>query len=337
MSHHVAYAAWDGPPADEPLPWVRPGFGWTELVASWEAETPPGSWIEVAARAEAADGSRSEWQQLGRWTSDPDAPDRRSSVPGQRDRLVTVDVDVVRSTGERPLVGWQLRVSRHAVDGAPEPVVHRAGAVASTDVETLRSPEQPGCLEIRPGAARGTTLELPAYAQHRYPGGEGWCSPTSVAMVVDHWGHGGRPVGEVAAAVFDQAYDGAGNWSFNTAYAASTGLRAFVTRLRSLDEAEQFIAAGIPLVASVSFRRDQLTGAGYDTAGHLLVLVGFTAAGDVVCHDPAAHGQPDEAQVRVTYDRAELEACWLTASGGMVYVIHPAAVPLPPAPEEANW
>ncbi len=60
MSHHVAYADWDGPPADEPLPWVRPGFGWTELVASWEAETPPGSWIEVAARAEAADGSRSE-------------------------------------------------------------------------------------------------------------------------------------------------------------------------------------------------------------------------------------------------------------------------------------
>ena len=56
--------------------------------------------------------------------------------------------------------------------------------------------------------------------------------------------------------VFDYTYDGAGNWPFNTAYAATRAdLRGFVTRLRSLTEAEAFIAAGIPLVVSVSSRR----------------------------------------------------------------------------------
>jgi hypothetical protein len=53
--------------------------------------------------------------------------------------------------------------------------------------------------------------------------------------------------------VFDYTYDGAGNWPFNTAYAAEYGLEAYVTRLRSFTEAEEFIRAGIPLIISVSF------------------------------------------------------------------------------------
>ena len=79
--------------------------------------------------------------------------------------------------------------------------------------------------------------------------------------------------------VFDRAYGGAGNWAFNTAYAGARGLRAYVTRLRDLTEAEAFVAAGMPLVVSVSFREDELDGAGYDTNGHLLTIVGFTADG----------------------------------------------------------
>ena len=42
---------------------------------------------------------------------------------------------------------------------------------------------------------------------------------------------------------------------------------AFVTRLRSLVEAEAFIAAGIPLIVSAAFRADEVPGLGYDTAG----------------------------------------------------------------------
>ncbi len=77
--------------------------------------------------------------------------------------------------------------------------------------------------------------------------------------------------------VFDYTYDGAGNWPFNTAYAAEYGLEGFVTRLRSFTEAEEFIRAGIPLIISVSFEKDELDGAGYGTNGHLMVVAGFTA------------------------------------------------------------
>ena len=32
-------------------PWFATGFGFTELVASWNASTPAGTWIEVHMRA----------------------------------------------------------------------------------------------------------------------------------------------------------------------------------------------------------------------------------------------------------------------------------------------
>jgi hypothetical protein len=145
---------------------------------------------------------------------------------------------------------------------------------------------------------------------------------------VDPW------VDYAARMTFDHDYDGTGNWPFNTAYAAPRAGKAFVTRLRSLREAERFIAAGIPLVASVSFGAGELDGAPISsTAGHLLVIVGFTATGDVVVNDPAS---TTRAGVRRTYDRAQLEDAWLTRSGGLVYVIRDSAHPLP-AGSPGNW
>jgi hypothetical protein len=67
------------------------------------------------------------------------------------------------------------------------------------------------------------------------------------------------------------------------------------------------------------------------------VIVGFTKRGDVVVNDPASHLVASNAQVRTVYDREQFENVWSMRSGGIVYVIHPADVPLPPAPAEANW
>ena len=68
--------------------------------------------------------------------------------------------------------------------------------------------------------------------------------------------------------------------------------------------------------------------------GHLVVIVGFTESGDVVVNDPAAH---TAAGVRHVYDRTQFENAWLPTSGGLVYVIHDDAHPLPPAPAQRNW
>ena len=205
-----------------------------------------------------------------------------------------------------------------------------------------------------PGPGRGVTLDVPQFSQMVHSGefaqygggGEAWCSPTSTAMVLGYYGRlpsassyawvGPRAdpwVDEVARRTYDADYEGTGNWPFNTAYAASRGLDAFVTRLRSLTEAESLVAAGIPVIASVSFSNGALYGAPISsTAGHLLVIVGFTATGDVIVNDPAASSN---AGVRRTYNRAQLESAWLGGSGGTAYVVHDAAHPLPAS--AGNW
>jgi len=172
-------------------------------------------------------------------------------------------------------------------------------------------------------------------------GGQAWCSPTSTSMVLGYYdalptassyswvpgGHVDPWVDAAARSTYDASYRGTGNWSFNAAYAAPLAGHAFVTRLRSLREAERYIAAGIPLVASVSFGRGELANAPISsTNGHLLVVVGFTKTGDVIVNDPAA---TQRSAVRRTYDRGQFENVWIPRSGGLVYVIRDAAHPLP--------
>jgi hypothetical protein len=277
-------------------------------------------------------------------------------VPGQGDETTAVSTDVVAARGETTWTSYQLRVSLMRRCGSTErPTVSLVGAVASGPAATAGAVAAPG------GKARGVELPVPAYSQqlhrddylHWDRGGRSWCSPTSTSMLLafhdrlptpedyawveEHFPN--RFVVQAARHVFDYAYGGAGNWAFNTAYAGRHGVHAFVTRLRSLAEAETLIAAGIPLAATVSFTKETLTGAGYATEGHLLTIVGFTADGDVICNDPASHTIASNDEVRVVFDRAEFERVWLGASGGVVYVVHPHDVALPPPadPDEPNW
>jgi hypothetical protein len=330
-------------------PWAASSFAFTQLVASWSARTPGDSFIEVEVRGRNAQGVTSSWDLLGRWTSGHRQV-QRTSVSPQSDDLASVDVDTWKVRGTAGLVASQVRVSLFRKAGTTGP------SVSSVSVMTSRLPSGPAPVS-RPGPHVGTVLDVPAYSQMThagdYPqwggGGEAWCSPTSTSMVLGYYGALPRPsryafvpaghldpwVDYAARQTYDAAYEGTGNWPFNAAYAAPLAGDAFVTRLRSLREAEDFIAAGIPLVASISWGRGELTGAHVAASnGHLVVIVGFTASGDVVTNDPAA---ATAAGVRTTYDRAQFENAWLPTSGGLVYVVHDAAHPLPPTPTQANW
>ena len=142
-------------------------------------------------------------------------------------------------------------------------------------------------------------------------------SPTPAGIPA---GHADAVVDHTAKMVYDHGYRGTGNWAFNTAYAATlVAGDSYVTRLRDLREAEDHIAAGVPLVVSIAFGRNQLAGAPISASnGHLLVVVGFEADGDVVVNDPAG---ATNAEVRRVYDRAQFERLWVAASGGTAYVI----------------
>lgn len=319
-------------------PWVE-HHQFTELIASWSALTPGDSWIEVSVRGRRPAGATS-WDVLARWTSG-DAHLERRTVSGQSDDGTSVNVDTWRAPAG--LTTYQLRVTllrRTGTSAAPS--VDVVGAMASKVPDRTTGTSAPG-------GGRGHALRVPAYSQmiHRghYAqwggGGEAWCSPTSTSMVLGYyrklpparsyaWVPSGHPnpfVDHAARQVFDHAYDGAGNWPFNTAYAAPLAGKAFVTRLRSMREAEKLILAGIPVVISIAFGRGELSGAPISSSnGHLLVVVGFGRSGNVMVNDPAA---PGNGSVRRTYSRAQLERAWLDASGGLAYVIHDAAHPLP--------
>jgi hypothetical protein len=165
-----------------------------------------------------------------------------------------------------------------------------------------------------------------------YPdGGNVWCSPTSTSMVLGYWGIEPGPceprVRDTVAGVYDWIYDGHGNWPFNTAYAASRGLEAYVERFTSLDALEPWIKAGVPVVMSIAWNKNDLDGAPVaSSSGHLIVLVGFDDAGNPVVNDPAAATNED---VRITYNRQQLETVWLSNSGGTVYLIYPVGLNTP--------
>ncbi|MFI5625452.1 C39 family peptidase [Nocardioides sp. NPDC051685] len=353
MSTDIRFTGWSGtqivPEAGVwTSPEVSPGFSFDELVASWNVVTPPGTWVEVAAQVVAESGERSGWLVLARWSSDPAFTS--TSVSGQDDPVAVAADDTILGRDGCRFTAFLLRLSLHGPDGSL-PRASLLGAMVSADARD--SAPAPGTV------ASGTVVEgVPAYSQQlhrdRYPhwdgGGQSWCSAASTAMIADFWGVGPTyaetawvdyetldpQVPFTVREVYDESFRGAGNWAFNTAYAGARGLVAYVTRLRSFAEAARFVEAGIPLVLAVSHQEGELTGAGYVTNGHLLVLTGFGEDGRPVVHDPASHKIASDEAVRTTYDLGELDRAW-ARSGRIVYVVrHPDVVP-PKPPGQPNW
>ncbi len=283
-----------------PVAYVRPAEPEVTLrcaparsaVVSWNGGGAEGA---LSLRLRFEGGYRSAWLPYVKW-----GPHGRRSL-SPRDEEVSIETDVVVAT--RPFAAIDVR------------------ATGRVDALALATP---AAAPARP-AAPAPPLELDVPECSQYAGGErGWCSPASLVMLLRFHGHG-VALETAARAVHDDAYRGTGNWTFNTAYAASFGLRSFVAYLRDLDHARAFAACGIPLALSYAWGPGELDGAPLaHSAGHLAVLRGFDAAGDPVLNDPA---QP---AIRVTYRRAQLECAWL-AHGGVAYVVAPPDGPDPVA------
>ncbi|MGY0022530.1 peptidase C39 family protein [Streptomyces sp. cg35] len=326
----------------------------TEVIASWNAHTPAGTWIQIELKGTYTDGTATPWYVMGRWTAgdDKDVDIRRTSVDDQSDGRSSIWTDTFSiddaASGLR-LASYSLRLTLLRAPGSKAaPTVWRLGAMGSDVPDRFTVPAS------TPGLAK--ELAVPRYSQSihsgQYPeydnGGEAWCSPTSSQMIIEYWGR--KPTAEqlawvdpayadpqvchAARGTYDYQYEGCGNWPFNAAYAATyEDLQGVVTRLSSLTDLETLIAAGIPAITSQSFLKEELTGAGYGTSGHLMTVIGFTAEGDVIANDPAS---PSDPAVRRVYKRSEWETIWLrtkrknasgsvvSGTGGVCYLYFPA-------------
>lgn len=320
-------------------PWQSTGFAAKSLIPSWTIQSPTGTWARIEVRVKSGSTTGS-WDTIANYAFSASYI-KRASGSAQTDDLAKLSTDTVLANSGKSFTSWQVRVL----------LMRPVGAKTTPTLEAVNGTQ--ATYATRTISTSSTTmtktkeLAVPMYSQmiHKgeYPewggGGEAWCSPTSTAMVMRYFGKGPTAadyawtsfqdgfVDHAARYTFDYAYDGTGNWPFNTAYAARHSLDAFVTRLYTLRDAEAFINAGIPLVASIAFGKGELDGAPISsTPGHLVVIRGFTSAGSVIVNDPAAS---KNSTVRRVYNRAQFEKAWQRGSGGVVYVIRPDSQPLP--------
>jgi hypothetical protein len=181
-------------------------------------------------------------------------------------------------------------------------------------------------------AAWGRMVDVPVRSQADYPEGvDKWCSPTSTTMLLAFWARElKRPeldldVRVTAAGVFDPGWAGTGNWVFNTAFAgAQTGIRACVARFEDVSQLEAWTQGGIPVAVSVSYGLLKGGSQPLPGDGHIVVVCGFTAEGEVVVNDPGVR----QERVRRTFPRADFVRAW-ERSHRTAYLVWPEVQNVP--------
>ncbi len=294
-----------------------------EAIASWQATAPAGTELEIALRVE-IEGRWTRWWTMAYWSSEQT---RRRSLENQDDDdgVVATDTLVLR----RPARALQWRVVLRGDTTGRSPLL-RGLAVMATPAGIRPRHDRPHAVSPLP-VPEISQMEIATY-------GHLWCSPAALTMVLQYWYRRTRdPQLEPFLApdaterltvpgVYDPVYDGTGNWPFNTAFAASLGLEAYVVRFVSLAEVARWVAAAVPVIVSIAWEGGDLDDAPCPrSSGHLTVVVGFTPDGDVIVNEPRADTR-DGAKVRRVYPRDQFHRAWFRRSGGVTYLIYPKGI-----------
>ncbi len=302
-------------------PEIKTPISWNELVVSWNAAAPSGTYLKIEARG-IYPGRTTKFYTLGLWTEDV-SRFPRESVKGQKDSdgNVSTDTLVLNKLCERAQIRVTLGSSQKDL----------GLELKFLGLSFLNNKVEPSSLSPNK-KAWGKIIETPERSQNSYPEEQGWCSPTSLSMVLMRWSsvlH--RPemnldVPEVAKNVFDKNF-GTGNWPFNTAFAGKfPGMRGYISQFSDISELEDWIAAGIPAIISSPFHL--LESGRKDTgSGHVVTVIGFTETGDVVINDPATNLEKGQ-KIRHIYKRANVMTAW-KKSHNTVYLVYPETAKIP--------
>ena len=305
-------------------PPIVPAFAWNEAIVSWNSPT------NVALEIRAWPDGAAHAYVMGQWCADTNAAPR-SSVAGQNDAWGKVDTDTLVAHQPARLIRIDVR-ARRIDGGAVDAGLLRIGVSLVATGKPFAAPEPNR-------TAWGRHLGVPVRSQADFPEGvQSWCSPTSVTMLLEWWrlnGHRDIPAFDVdgtARGVFDPGWPGTGNWAFNTAFAGQQpGLAACVARFDGLPDVEDWIAAGQPVAASVSYALLKGAPASLPGDGHLVVVTGFTANGDVWINDPGVRRD----RVARVVSREAFERAW-AHSRRTVYLVWPTDAGKP-AGGDGRW
>lgn len=293
------------------------------LVASWSADTPEGTWIEVSGRAYVdMKGTWTGWLSWGKWS-----PYIKRASTDQKDALARIDTDtftVLGSNGETAS-RIQLRVALHSDDPTVTPVLRELCATMKNTLDGQAIPvwhgdadaELPESVIISDAPAISQMVRDPSIA-------DSICSPTTLTMMLNTRGEDLLPE-EIALREYDFYYEGFGNWPFTVAMAGVFGYTGYC-HYGDLDFVRQELACGRTVGLSVKYSSSPSgaypyleNGAIASTSGHLISIVGYgTEDGiDYFYSNDSAAGSDSACALR-KYKADQLDAAW---SGRLCYVV----------------
>ena len=324
-------------------PVFQPQLPFNDLVASWNTETPAGTWIEVWGRVylpeydgwQDRDGNQydgwSDWITWGQWSTHiarncPDFQDKHPrkdsedangwayaySFHGGGDSSLNV-------RGEYTATAFQLKVVLHAADDCQALPALRL--LATTWKNTNDPDWRSKCTypEAAVEAAPSVLLNTPAISQMaRDPDyARVICSATSVTMLMNAQGADLLPE-DVTLLNYDHGFGGNGNWSFSCAIAGALGYESYVS-YSSFEAIRQEITRGYGVGLSVKYSNKEedtvpyLENAPCRAPGHLITIVGYYFSQElgeyVYCaNDPA--GNSDGEVAHREYRESQLDKCW---------------------------
>jgi hypothetical protein len=296
-------------------------FPFNEVCPSWNVDTPDGSGFYVELRVGRQEGDIwSPFFYMGRWGRVPNVAEHVA-----KNEFGHVDVDYFVS--DRTYDRLQYRIHFFPSADGKHPVLRRFGLCYSntTGDRQLWERDHRAPKPVPPERWQ-RRLPVPFVTQATdVPDMSGLCSPTSVTMVMAYRGVQ-RVKEDVARTVFDAERRIYGNWPYNVQGVYEYGLPGYITRFHDWEEVKAEIARDQPIIISIRCGQDVIRNAPYDySGGHLLVVVGFDKAGDVLVNDPAARSAE---QGLATYKASELYECWMTRAG-TAYVIEPRPGKMP--------
>lgn len=292
------------------------------MVASWGADTPKGTWIDVSARAY-VDMKKgwTEWLSWGKWSDSV----KRGSVSGECD-LAYMDTDTFTISGKdgETASKIQLKVTLHANADGVSPTVRQLGVTYKNTLEgqyitpvyygeTVELPEK-------------VLLDTPAYSQmvREQSIAGSMCSATTICTLLNDRGEDTLPE-EIALIDYDSDYDGFGNWAFSVAAAGSYGYDVYI-QYADLDIVRQELAHGYSVGISVKYSSGSNgqypyleNGAAGSTAGHLITITGYETIDGVDYFYSSDSAAGSDAGCLRRYRADQLDAAW---SAKVAYIIH---------------
>ena len=264
-------------------------------LPSWNGSAPGDhSAFKVQMRFPSGSGW-SPWLTVGFWKANIWSSYGATSFAGG-----TIDID---NAVLSPYVSsWQFKIimTRTAVD-QPSPTLRKLSFVVS-DSRTTSAVNITQLLNDKPAAVFIPTDFIYQYGVDPTIGGD-ICSPTSVSMILRSFQITVDPR-QFALDTRDPVFDMFGVWPRVVQNAAEYGLDGVVTRYRSWSQARQVLADGGRIAMSVGPPL---------YSGHLMMLAGFTAAGDPIVHDPARSNG-----YSYVFNKSDLSHSWFD-KGGVAY------------------